>query len=361
MRNSPMKRIVKMAGILVLVLLAVVAGYVLYFLLSYHRIPDHQVLEPAGEAELSVLPADGSYTVVTQNCGFGAYSPDFTFFMDGGTQSWGKDKETVISDIRQAGETARSFTPHFVLFQEVDTDSTRSYHVNEREMLSEMFPGLTDVFAFNYQSAFLMVPLYQPHGASNSGLLTLSRGQVSSARRRSLEVSSGFGKYLDLDRCYSVSRIPVDNGKELVLYNVHLSAYGGSDAVRTSQMTQLFADMKEEYDAGNYCVCGGDFNHDFTGDSTIVLGGGSVSSYGWAQPFPTELLPEGITRCIDYGDEALTATCRNCDVPYGPECQTFVLDGFLVSGNVQPVEVHNIDTGFAYSDHNPVVLTFRLQ
>ena len=152
----------------------------------------------------------------------------------------------------------------------------------------------------------------------------------------------------------------MDNGRELVLYNVHTSAYGGSDEIRTSQITQLAQDMYEEYQKGNYCVCGGDFNHDFTGDSTLVLGGAEMGEFGWAQPFPAELLPEGISRCIDYGDPELIPTCRNCDVPYGPDCQTFVVDGFLVSDNVRVLEVHNVDTGFAYSDHNPVMLRFQL-
>lgn len=38
-----------------------------------------------------------------------------------------------------------------------------------------------------------------------------------------------------------------------------------------------------------------------------------------------------------------------------------VLDGFLVSSNVEVKAVRNVDTGFAYSDHNPVQMTFVLK
>ena len=38
---------------------------------------------------------------------------------------------------------------------------------------------------------------------------------------------------------------------------------------------------------------------------------------------------------------------------------TTTVDGFIVSSNVEAT-AQNIDTGFAYSDHNPVLLTFRL-
>ena len=38
---------------------------------------------------------------------------------------------------------------------------------------------------------------------------------------------------------------------------------------------------------------------------------------------------------------------------------TTVVDGFIVSDNVA-ARAENIDADFAFSDHNPVALTFRL-
>ena len=37
------------------------------------------------------------------------------------------------------------------------------------------------------------------------------------------------------------------------------------------------------------------------------------------------------------------------------------IDGFLVSENVEVLRSSVIDTGFAWSDHNPVEMTFLLQ
>ena len=150
------------------------------------------------------------------------------------------------------------------------------------------------------------------------------------------------------------------NGALYTSQYVHLSAYGGSDEIRTSQMTMLFQDMKKEYDAGNYVLCGGDFNHDFTGNSTQMLNDMDDNAFGWAKPFPSELLPEGITRCIDYSSGETIATSRNCDIPYGPDCFTVILDGFLVSDNIKVSYLENQDLGFLYSDHNPVVMQFEL-
>ena len=208
-----------------------------------------------------------------------------------------------------------------------------------------------------------MYPFYQPHGASNSSLVTFSSFKITSSLRRSLPISTSFSKFLDLDRCYSVTRIPVENGKELVLYNVHLSAYGGSDEIRRAQTTMLFSDMQAEYEKGNYCVCGGDFNHDFTGDSTQKLNGGEQTDFGWAQPFPMEIFSEytGLTRVTCYNNDEINPTCRNCDVPYVEGNEVFIVDGFLVSNNVEVTYLENVVTGFTYSDHNPVVMKFILK
>ena len=85
----------------------------------------------------------------------------------------------------------------------------------------------------------------------------------------------------------------------------------------------------------------------------------------WAYPFPRSYLPEGMSFCLDLLDDtrraALAPTTRNADIPYDPEqslCLT--VDGFLISDNIELVDYSTVDTGFRWSDHNPVMLTFRL-
>lgn len=206
-----MKKLLKIAGIVIGIAAAAAAIYVASVFIMYSRIPDKETLSADGKPSEETLETGREYTIVTQNVGFGAYSPDFSFFMDGGKQSWANDRDTVVKDINMACE------------------------------------------------------------------------EISSSLRRSLPISEGFDKILDLD------------------------------------------------------------------------------SVGWAHPFPTELLPEGISQCLDYDDEQPVPTCRNCDVPYGPGCNVVIVDGFLTSDNITCTELHNIDTGFSYSDHNPVVMRFELE
>lgn len=362
MKSKALKLTLKSILYAVLALVLVVVIYLGYVFFSYSRIEDNVSLTATGEAlggeEVKV---DTEYIAITQNVGFGAYTPDFTFFMDGGTESRAKSKESVEHALTDAFQLVSAAFPDFIFVQEVDVKATRSYKINQLEFLNSYLPEYQSVYAENYHSAYLFYPILKPHGATKSGLVTYSGYTVTSAVRKSIPVSTSLSKFLDLDRCYSKTTVKVENGKNLILYNVHMSAYGGSEEIRTAQMTALFNDMKAEYDKGNYCLAGGDFNHDFTGDSNEKLNGSKNADFEWAQPFPASLLPEGIKRCTNYTDETLNPTARNCDVPYEKGNYTIIVDGFLASDNIEVTTTTNIDTGFRYSDHNPVGIVFKLK
>lgn len=380
--KKTVKKIFKVLGIVLGVILLALIAYIIYLYASYHRIEDNLVLEvepapdagedlegltsgarPASATALynSSLTAGQEYSALTYNLGFGAYTPDFSFFMDGGKSSWAKSKESVQDTIQGAGELIASYDPDFALLQEVDLDSTRSYHVNEYSILKDCLSSYNSVFAQNYDSAFLFYPFTQPHGSSKSGLALFSRYQVTDSLRRSFPVSTSFSKFFDLDRCYSISRVPVDNGKELVIFELHMSAYGNSDAIREGQIRMLADDMQKEYEAGNYVLCGGDFNHDLKASEDD-----SENRESWAYPFPRAILPDHFSFCIDQlTDEerdSLWDSARNADMEYVPgETYTVTLDGFIISDNIECVSYDNINTGYIYSDHDPVYLEFTLK
>ena len=347
------------AGILAFLLL-VVGGYVAYVFLAYHRIADEQSLSVTQAAQ-GVAPVGQEQTLLSWNIGFAAYSDDFSFFMDGGTESWAFSKEAVYENLDGILSHANAAAPDFLYFQEVDLDSTRSYHVDEGAyLLAGLVGTYSSVCAVNYDSPFLFYPLLQPHGASRSGIFTLSRYGIADSTRYSLPVESGFRKLLDLDRCYSVTRVPVENGKELCLFNLHLSAYTADGTIATEQLQLVLRAMQREYDAGNYVICGGDFNKDLPGNSSEIFGI-SGEAYTWAQPLERDLIPDAFQLVVPLDPEHPVATCRNTDKPYDPAtCFVVTVDGFLVSDNVQVNGADAIDTGFAYTDHNPVLLSFTL-
>ena len=285
-------------------------------------------------------------------------SVDYSFFMDGGEHSRALSKESVISNTKGAVETIKNKNPDFMLWQEVDTDGTRSYHINQKNLISESFKDFDSVFAENYDSPYFLYPFHEPIGANKSGILTLSRFSIDSGVRKSLPVENSLAKYFDLDRAYSVSVIKADDGKELVLYNVHLSAYTTDGTISEDQLKILSADMQKEYNKGNYIIAAGDFNKDMLGDSSKYFKRPD-GEYNWAVPFNESLLPDEITS----HSGSNSPTCRNADSAFKGDGTDFVLsvDGVLVSDNVEVLSCETVDTSFAYSDHNPVYMEFVLK
>ena len=49
--------------------------------------------------------------------------------------------------------------------------------------------------------------------------------------------------------------------------------------------------MLAEYEAGNYCVAGGDFNKDLLGNSPEIFGVAAGENDTWAQPIPEGTRP----------------------------------------------------------------------
>ena len=347
-----------LAGIVAAVLL-VCAAYLIYVFTTYYRIEDNLSLEIDNQSA-DTVPAGQSLSIMTWNAGFGAYSADYTFFMDGGKYSRAYSEEAVYDNIGGVADVLAERSPDFMFVQEVDTDSTRSHHVNEKELITARFSEWSNVFAMNYDSPYLFYPLTSPHGKSVSGILTMSRFQMDSSIRRSLPIETGFMKFVDLDRCYSVTKLPVSNGKTLCLFNIHLSAYTSDGTIATEQLKMLLGQMQEEYSAGNYVICGGDFNKDLLGDSSAIFGV-SGEEYTWAQAFPEELIPAGFALFAGLDENDPVPSCRNTDVPYEKgKCFVVTVDGFIVSDNVELTSIETLDEGFAHTDHNPVYMTFTL-
>lgn len=337
-----------------LALILIVAGYAIYLFASYYRLEDNLTLEVVGSHD-GVAETAKEYTIVTWNVGFGAYSDDYSFFMDGGKYSRAFSKQAAIDNMTAMATRVAEMDPDFAIIQEVDINSTRSYHLDERTFLTEKLAGFNYDFAQNYDSPYLFYPFTSPHGKSVSGIMTFSKSTITSAIRRSFPIETGLTKFLDLDRCYSVSRIPVSNGKTLCLYNMHLSAYTSDGTIATEQLKMIIADMEAEYKAGNYIVCGGDFNKDLLGNSAEVFGV-PFGEFTWAQPIPEGTIPEWLTLVAC----ANAPSCRNADRPYDDTNMVLTVDGFLVSANVEVTFAEVVDEQFAHSDHNPVIMKFKL-
>lgn len=354
-----MKKFLKIIGSLLALLLIILAGYVIYLFADYDRLPDDIAVTPTQNVSSS-LPTKTELRALTFNIGYGSYTADYTFFMDGGKSSRAKDQKTVQANLEGVAETTEELAPTIAFYQEVDQDGDRSRHVDEVAFLQNRFSDYSNTYGQNYDSSYLFYPFTEPIGQAKSGLVTLAQAEISQARRYALPIETNFNKFFDLDRAFVVNRIPTENGKELIAINLHLSAYTKDPAIQEAQISKLFSVMQKEYDQGNYVIVAGDFNHDLLGNSPEVFGN-QEERYSWDQSFPEDELPENFSLPKGTIVADKIPSMRNLDIPYDPEkSYVSVIDGFLVSDNidVKTVQVH--DKGFKNSDHNPVTLDFQL-
>ena len=366
-KNSVLKTVLKMVLAAALVLLIVLGVYVAYFTASFYRLGSITVTPTAGTEE-EKLYSYKTYNMISWNIGYAAYSNDYSFFMDGGKYSRAFSESAVkenLEGIKNVVSNAAEFYGSkgkfdIMCFQEVDVSGSRSYDVNEYQSLKDTFATYSSTFVQNYDSPYIAFPIFKPMGKSTSGLATFSSFPIASAAREELSIESGISKYFDLDRCLSVSRLKVSNGRDLVLINLHLTAFSSDGSVADKQVEEMLKICKTEAEIGNYVICAGDFNKDLLGNSSEVFK--VEGKYNWAKPFKNELLDGTGMKLIapkGSGDYDI-ATCRNPDSPYHAGQFVATVDGFLVSSNVDVTSSVVYNARFRYSDHNPVCLTFKL-
>lgn len=303
-------------------------------------------------------------SIMSWNIGYSGLGKDEDFFMDGGKKALPASKSVVENYFKGIKNTIGTHTSDILFIQEIDVKSRRSFKINEVEAM-KAFTGKGAAFAYNYNCSFVPIP-FPPMGHIESGVSTLTNFEVTSAQRRSLPVPFKWPLRLaNLKRCMLVSRIPVyenggASGRELVLVNFHLEAYDSGEG-KTAQTKELKDFLISEYEKGNYVIAGGDFNQKFPGSDAFPV----ISPDGW---IPGELdanMFEGKTGWEFVYDDS-KPTCRSLEAPYNDakalahDWQYYVIDGFIISPNIELLSVNVIDEDFQNSDHNPVFMTFEL-
>ena len=349
-----LKALLCIVGVLVLLLVLAVG----VFTVAEYRPADTESVIAQQETE-AVLETGKPLTIVSWNCGYGALGDNADFFMDGGSSVYTADRARVESNLAGIRDALKALNPDFLILQEVDINSARSYSLDERGVLREALPGATESFAYNFNTLFVPYPM-PPIGHVESGLYTLSNAIPGSAARISLPVPFSWPiRLFNLKRCLLVTRFPVrDSDRELVLINLHLEAYDDGEG-KEAQARQLTALMQEEYAKGNYVIAGGDFNQRFTNIDQN------------AYPVYEGMWQPGVIDAASFGSDFTllmdnsSPTCRSLDRAYaGAEkegFQFYLIDGFIVSANVRAESVETLDYNFTCSDHNPVRMIFTLE
>jgi len=347
-----MKKIIKWLLIILCIPVLVLAGFLGYMSLTDYRPASIEPLNIEGSASGTLIP--DTIQLITWNIGYCGLGKEQDFFFDGGKGVRPK-KEDYQRYVNGVMEAIHGFAgSDVILLQEVDRDSKRSYFQDQVPMIAAQLPGYAYAFALNYKTKFIPQPLTEPYGKAVAGIMTLSAYQPVSATRYALADDAAWptGLFM-LKRCFMAFRYPLANNKELVVVNQHLSAYDDG-TVKQQQMDTLRKFLVNEYALGNYVIVGGDWNQFPPDYHPVVSGADGVAGMNVEKDFPEA----GWSWVYD-----LTyPTNRKLNIPYeAGKTETVVIDYFLVSPNITPLNVEVIDLGFANSDHQPVRVKVSLK
>jgi endonuclease/exonuclease/phosphatase family metal-dependent hydrolase len=354
-----MKKAIKIFCILLSGIVALAVLFIVFLTIFEYRPPK---TEAALFVQMGAVskPAPGeTLVIVSWNIGYASLDADQDFFMDGGKRVRPETDDRVKTNLAGIRDYIAAAGADAVLIQEADRGSRRSYYVDEVKALAESFNG-TAVYAPNFRCIFVPFPFPRFIGPVDSGLLTMSLLVTGEAERIGLTVPFKWPvRIANLKRCLLVERIPVEGTEaDLVLVNLHLEAYDSGGGKET-QSRELREFLYREYRQGNYVIAGGDFNQNFPGideelfalKNTAYFKPGLLSEADlephWRFAFDPQVPSSRLLNESYSGDYATT--------------QLYAIDGFLVSPNVEIVNVKTDDIQFRYSDHNPVVLKAALR
>jgi len=315
----------------------------------------------AGFAD-AVFDAGQSVRVISWNIGYGALGAKQDFFMDGGTMVRPENKAAVEENLTGIADFIKTHKADMWFLQELDVGSARSFYVDESRFLSQA-TALGGNFAYNYKSLFVPVP-FPPLGRVAGGLATFMQFVPKSSIRYALPVPFKWPVRLgNLKRCLLVDRFALSSGKELVAVNLHLEAYDEGEG-KIAQTKALMDFLTAEYEKGNYVIAGGDFNQTFPDLNMEPYP--AHESLWQAGKLDAGILPEGWRFAAD--DAVPSCRLNNGvyesalhDENVRKNWQYYIIDGFILSPNVELQSVSTFDESFVYSDHNPVELTVYLK
>jgi endonuclease/exonuclease/phosphatase family metal-dependent hydrolase len=346
------KRILKVLLATIILIVIAFIGIIVYAVISDYKPKEKEIISTAEKVE--VLTDTMDISLLTWNIGYCGMDMNMDFFYDGGTKVFTPEPVCVKNLSEVVNFLKKNNTNDFILIQEVDKNSKRSYHINEYDSLSRALKNYYPSFAKNYDVFFVPVPPATPMGKVLSGITTFSKYQTSSSIRYTFPGEYGFPKQLFmLDRCFLVNRYPLSNGKELIIINTHNEAFDPGQ-IRKAQMAYLRDFLLNEYKNGNYVITGGDWNQnppEFKPD--FPLNKPDMTQ----MVIPTDYLPAEWKWVYDN----TTPSERNVLTIYDPSSTTTnIFDFFLISPNIMKVSVEGIQLNFENSDHNPVKIKLKL-
>lgn len=354
-----MKKILKFILKVVVLIVLLAGGFIGYLTLTEYKPAPIETVDIEQNPTQQVA-TNQNLSFMTFNTGYAGLGEDEDFVMDGGQKGRPDNQDVVEAYLAGIEGLISAHEADFYLLQEVDLKARRSFNLNQVAHYQDLLPNYHSTFAYNFNAVFVPFPvsLTDYIGPVKSGIQTLGRFKVESSERHQFPGEFSWPlRVANLKRAMMVNTYTITGStKQLVVVNLHMSAYDGDGSLRAQEMAYLKAFMEAQTALGNYVIIGGDFNQTFpTAVDVYPTKPGLYQAY----PIESSFLPAG----YQWGIDITEPTCRLLNQPYEPTSdlnQYYIIDGFIVSNNITVNNVSVIQDNFKYSDHNPVFMTVTL-
>jgi endonuclease/exonuclease/phosphatase family metal-dependent hydrolase len=338
----------------VAVVLLLIASFLIY---TEKTIPNFAPEQAVFSTTKPTLLSDDTLSVLSWNIGYGGLGKEMDFFYDGGTRMRASEVDTKRYMEGIAQTLQKNVDTDFMLLQELDVKSKRTYFTNQKEFFDERLPAYKSFYAANYAVELIPMPVTNPLGKVNAGLATYAKRIPSRAVRHSYPDKHPWPEGLFMPkRCFLESRFKTRSGKELVLVNTHNSAYDDG-SLRRLELEALRKFVVSEFDKGNWVIVGGDWNQNPTGYVQQNSDGDALKFFKPSE-VPAGFFPKGWKLAWSKNED----TNRFMNKPYEEgETMTTTIDFFLISPNVELLGLSVLKQGFCFSDHEPIRASFALR
>ena len=295
----------------------------------------------------SAVPPADSFTVVTYNLGY----------LSGLANNTSTQPERAFFEANQAQAIAalKSTNPDVVAFQEIDFGASRSYEVNQSEVIAQALSLGSGAIAINWDKNYVPFPYWPPaahFGKILSGQAILSRFPIEKNNRTVLQKVAGNNFVYNafyLDRVLQVSEIDV-GGKTVVVMNTHLEAFDEQTRV---EQTRFVRSLAEEYAQNNPVILVGDFNSALNRATFTTATGDNL---GETQFSIKEMIAS------ESFVSAVTQSDWNSSVTFPSNSPKYKLDYiFYTPSTLEVTDAQVIGAAGEASDHLPLMATFQLK
>ncbi len=295
--------------------------------------------ETAGEAP-------NELTIVTWNLGYAGLGADSDFRADGGARLLPPSRASVTRNLTGIEATLRANPADVYCIQELAAPGPMTLWHDVRGGVNRALTAFDRVFYADVRTRFWPPPLRLVHGPGLYSRYALQSAEVVRLPDEPNRMAGVVMRHYGL----VVARI----APAWTIVSLHLSAFDEGAQTRRRQLAALMDFAEREHASGRSVVLGGDFNYLLV--DTAFPHTTAQEHLFWVHEFPDEALPAGWRIAAD----AATPSNRTNNQPYVEgENYRSVIDGFVLSPDLEALEVSGVPLGFAHSDHQPVRLRVR--